>query len=364
LLGATVLVAVAIGCGGGSSSSSSSGTPTSPAVAKASLAVTSLTVQGVRTLTGYQYTVAIAVKESGGVALTVSSADFTLTAGGASIGAVQIDNAFASKVAATGSATSRSITISDDVVGHPYATKIDARLSFADDNSNAGSTTSSVDIPALPAVPTVSVLSLDRTSMTVGQSALLSWSVTNALSVEIDNGIGAVAASGSRSVSPAANTTYQLTATNGGGSTTRSVAVTVTGVSLPPAPTVSSFSIDRSSINIGDSVTLQWSVSSSATSVSIDNGVGSVSTSGSRTVTPLGSTTYTLSCSNAGGSANRSVSVSTAIPSGICAASTVSAGTTAVCNDGTQSQSQNRSGTCSSHGGVRCWVCPGKLCSG
>ena len=37
---------------------------------------------------------------------------------------------------------------------------------------------------------------------------------------------------------------------------------------------------------------------------------------------------------------------------------------TAVCNDGAFSCSQNRQGTCSSHGGVRCWVCPGALCNG
>ena len=36
---------------------------------------------------------------------------------------------------------------------------------------------------------------------------------------------------------------------------------------------------------------------------------------------------------------------------------------TAVCNDGAFSSSQNRSGTCSSHGGVSCWICPGVLCS-
>ena len=35
---------------------------------------------------------------------------------------------------------------------------------------------------------------------------------------------------------------------------------------------------------------------------------------------------------------------------------------TARCNDGTYSCSQNRSGTCSSHGGVACWICPGLLC--
>jgi hypothetical protein len=35
---------------------------------------------------------------------------------------------------------------------------------------------------------------------------------------------------------------------------------------------------------------------------------------------------------------------------------------TARCRDGTYSCSQNRSGTCSSHGGVACWICPGLLC--
>lgn len=41
----------------------------------------------------------------------------------------------------------------------------------------------------------------------------------------------------------------------------------------------------------------------------------------------------------------------------------VSCGTpTARCRDGAWSCSRNRSGTCSSHGGVACWVCPGPLC--
>jgi Carboxypeptidase regulatory-like domain/Protein of unknown function (DUF3761) len=46
-----------------------------------------------------------------------------------------------------------------------------------------------------------------------------------------------------------------------------------------------------------------------------------------------------------------------------CPASQVPADITAVCNDNTFSSSQNRSGTCSSHGGVKCWICPGPLCS-
>jgi beta-lactamase superfamily II metal-dependent hydrolase len=40
------------------------------------------------------------------------------------------------------------------------------------------------------------------------------------------------------------------------------------------------------------------------------------------------------------------------------------ASSTAICNDGTYSSAQHRQGACSSHGGKRCWLCPGLLCSG
>jgi hypothetical protein len=59
-------------------------------------------------------------------------------------------------------------------------------------------------------------------------------------------------------------------------------------------------------------------------------------------------------------------------PQGICSPSDVPAGArcinngtppvTAICNDGAFSCSTNNSGTCSSHNGVRCRVCPGALC--
>jgi len=48
----------------------------------------------------------------------------------------------------------------------------------------------------------------------VGQSATLSWAVSNATLVTIDNGIGAVTSTNSRSVSPLVTTTYTLTASN------------------------------------------------------------------------------------------------------------------------------------------------------
>ena len=60
-----------------------------------------------------------------------------------------------------------------------------------------------------------------------GGSSSLTWNVTNATTISIDNGIGSVAASGSQNVTPAATTTWTLTAANANGTTTRTATVTI-----------------------------------------------------------------------------------------------------------------------------------------
>jgi len=142
------------------------------------------------------------------------------------------------------------------------------------------------------------------TTITAGQSTTLSWSSTGATSATIDNGVGAVATSGSRAVSPAQSTTYTLTVTGAGGAATRAVTVTVN----PAAPTISSFTASPTTITKGQSTTLSWA-STGGTSATIDNGVGAVATSGTRTVSPAQTTTYTLVVTGIGGSTNRNVTV-------------------------------------------------------
>lgn len=88
-----------------------------------------------------------------------------------------------------------------------------------------------------PAAPTAA-LSASPTAITTGQSATLAWSTANAATVSIDQGIGTVAASGSRTVTPTATTTYVLTATNSAGQTTTASA-TVTVAAAAPPPTTS-----------------------------------------------------------------------------------------------------------------------------
>ena len=75
----------------------------------------------------------------------------------------------------------------------------------------------------------------------------------------------------------------------------------------PGIPTVS-ISCDKSSVLVGESATLTWT-SSQATTLSIDNGIGTVEASGSRVVQPSADTTYTITATGAGGNATASATV-------------------------------------------------------
>jgi uncharacterized protein YkwD/chitodextrinase len=92
---------------------------------------------------------------------------------------------------------------------------------------------------SLPAIASFTGVPL---SITAGQSATLSWSVTGATSISVDNGLGSVVSTGSRTVSPAQTTKYKLTAANSNGSSTAQVTVVVTALArdtqAPTAPAI------------------------------------------------------------------------------------------------------------------------------
>jgi len=78
-----------------------------------------------------------------------------------------------------------------------------------------------------PTTPIINSFLANPATITVGESSTLSWSVTDATTVAIDQSVGSVASTGTTAVSPATSTTYTLTATNVAGSVTASVTVTV-----------------------------------------------------------------------------------------------------------------------------------------
>jgi hypothetical protein len=150
-------------------------------------------------------------------------------------------------------------------------------------------------------------------SGTSGGSSTLSWSSTNATSCTASGAwSGTKSTSGSQSVSPSSTSTYTLTCTGAGGSASDSATVTVGGGSSA-LPTVS-LTASPTSITAGGSSTLSWS-STNATSCTASGGwSGTKSTNGSQSVSPTSNTTYTLTCTGAGGSASNSATVTVTQP--------------------------------------------------
>jgi parallel beta-helix repeat protein len=82
-----------------------------------------------------------------------------------------------------------------------------------------------------------------------------------------------------------------------------------TGVS-PTAPIINSFSASPLTITAGESSTLSWSVTDAATTVTIDQGIGTVTApSGSTSVSPTSTTIYTLTATNSAGSSTATVTI-------------------------------------------------------
>jgi PKD repeat protein len=63
------------------------------------------------------------------------------------------------------------------------------------------------------------------------------------------------------------------------------------------------------SLNLGDASTLTWRCSTNAETCVIDPGIGSVDLSGSITLSPISTTTYTITATNPWGTANSSIMV-------------------------------------------------------
>lgn len=163
-------------------------------------------------------------------------------------------------------------------------------------------------------MPIVQTFEAAPALINVGDISSLRWDVSNAQSVNIDNGIGEVAISGTAPVSPNATTIYTLTAKNTFGIATASTKIIVRNVqsSQPISPTSSApkinlFLSDRLSILPGEYIVLRWDVLE-ATQVVL-NPIGIVDTMGEIRVYPTKTTTYTLAATNAIGDSTASFTI-------------------------------------------------------
>ena len=157
-------------------------------------------------------------------------------------------------------------------------------------------------------VPALSVsCTFSPTSVTTGQTVTwsatasggsgsyrYSWSGTDGLSCSGQPSSACQSVQKSYSVS--GTKTGSVTVEAGSQSTSASCTNgSLTGVTITAA--ITSFTASPSSVASGGSSTLSWS--STAAGCTINQGIGSVPASGSRTVSPSSTTTYTLNCDGA-----------------------------------------------------------------
>jgi phospholipase C len=158
--------------------------------------------------------------------------------------------------------------------------------------------TATVEV-AGPTPPTVTQFTASPLFVSAGQSTTLTWATTNATSITITPAIpqpedtGPLPTSGSTLVPINETTTYQITATGPGGtSSAKSVTVTV--------PFTLNFTASPSTIVPGASATLAWQITGgAATTLSVTDGSGTTVCNpcglpqGTATVIPGSTTTYT-----------------------------------------------------------------------
>ncbi len=145
------------------------------------------------------------------------------------------------------------------------------------------------------------------TRIRAGEVVTLTWDIANATEAEITPGLGKVdARSGQSTVTPDQTTTYRLTARNANGEASETVTVIVER----PEPRILRFQATPVTIQAGGVSTLGWETENADT-VTI-SGVGAVNRSGSTTVSPASTTTYTLTARNRFGEVSSTVTVTVA----------------------------------------------------
>ena len=171
----------------------------------------------------------------------------------------------------------------------------------------AGSTTEMTQITVSGApspsdgLPVVSYFTANPPIISAGSSTTLSWSVSNATSVDIQPGVGSVGFVGTALVSPAVSTDYTLTAINGGWVYYMTITVLVTGAPAAGEPDLIIEDISRSGDKISYKIKNQGGVAAGASistllvdgAVAANDSVGSLSSGESKTETFTG---YAYAC--------------------------------------------------------------------
>src|SRR5262252_3495715 len=151
-------------------------------------------------------------------------------------------------------------------------------------------------------------LTVSRNDITPGDAVTVKWETKNSKEIMLNG--QKVDKIGGKSVSPTDTTKFEIVAKRGKKTARDSATVTVTVVKAPE-PKVS-LTADLSALELGQSTKLHWSTEN-AKIVTI-TGLGEVTASGERDISPRASTTYTATALGDGGSATASARVTVTEP--------------------------------------------------
>ena len=170
--------------------------------------------------------------------------------------------------------------------------------------ASGGGDTATANVSVSVTIPQPAVsLDVSPASIIRGENTILTWESENAASCSIEPDIGPVDLAGTLTVAPEFTTTYTVTALGLNGELVMDNAtVTVAG------PPVINVAPELISILQGETAQLSWSVEN-ADEVYIDRGIGIVDLSGSASVIPEHTTTYTIIGKNGYGAASGKIKV-------------------------------------------------------
>ena len=147
LCGAVVLFLALPACG---SNTSSAPTPQPTPTVRPAITITSISVSSEKQSTGYAYRAIVGLKESAGVAATISSVDLAFISG-TSVLVSQHDKPISDSsnvVPANGSIATKELMTVDADASHSVATTVRAQVAFTDGTSFTGTATGTADVPA------------------------------------------------------------------------------------------------------------------------------------------------------------------------------------------------------------------------
>ncbi|MFN0111858.1 MAG: OmpA family protein [Blastocatellia bacterium] len=156
--------------------------------------------------------------------------------------------------------------------------------------------------------PPTAKLTVSRNDVNSGEPVTVKWETKNAKEVTLNG--EKVDKIGGKSVIPKDTTKYEIVAKRGKKEARESATVNVT-TKKAAAPTVK-LTADESAIERGKNTKLRWETSNSK--IVTISGIGEVSGSGEREVSPRVSTTYTATALGDGGNATASVRVTVTDP--------------------------------------------------